>query len=165
MNRRIEQAFHGAKGGTVFVDELRHCVRNRNWRHAESCHLYTLPGWESDLHEFAGKLGLKRGWYQENAVMPHYDLTASKRQMAVALGAIDSTPGEVLDCIRSWRHARALTRETSLAAQRGEVLAARIEGGVNSPCAPEEVSATVAECLARISNFPSERPVIFRRSC
>lgn len=47
-----------------------------------------------ELHEFAGRLGLKRGWFQpgsRGALTAHYDLTAGKRQRAIALGAVPET--------------------------------------------------------------------------
>jgi hypothetical protein len=51
----------------------------------QSCHLGadTLE----ELHEFAARLGLKRGWFQGGR-LPHYDLTPNKRAQAVRLGAV-----------------------------------------------------------------------------
>jgi hypothetical protein len=49
------------------------------------------------LHEFAARLGLKREWFQSRPGRPdrdHYDLTRSKRAMAIALGAIPETTRE-----------------------------------------------------------------------
>lgn len=68
----------------VYVDKMMPCVPNARWRHDEACHLVadTLP----ELHEFARRLGLKRSWFQ-NKRMPHYDLTRSKREQALRLGA------------------------------------------------------------------------------
>ncbi len=43
------------------------------------------------LHEFAARLGLKREWFQHRDARPeadHYDLTRSKRDEAILLGAI-----------------------------------------------------------------------------
>ena len=48
-----------------------------------------------ELHAFAARLGLKREWFQERPGCPdldHYDLTASKREMALRLGAIAEAP-------------------------------------------------------------------------
>lgn len=39
------------------------------------------------LHEFAAALGLKREWFQDKR-NPHYDLTRSKRALALQRGAI-----------------------------------------------------------------------------
>jgi hypothetical protein len=41
-----------------------------------------------ELHRFARSLGLRRAWFQEHKRMPHYDLTVSKREQAIALGAV-----------------------------------------------------------------------------
>jgi len=45
------------------------------------------------LHAFAARLGLKRAWFQEGSrpEAAHYDLTASKREQAIRLGAIPET--------------------------------------------------------------------------
>ena len=40
-----------------------------------------------ELHDFAGKLGLRRDWFQPHPSHPHYDLTARKRDAAMRLGA------------------------------------------------------------------------------
>lgn len=47
------------------------------------------------LHEMADRIGLKRAWFQEQGSFPHYDLTASKRRLAVAAGAIEIDLGEL----------------------------------------------------------------------
>lgn len=60
-----------------------------------SCHL-TTDGELEELHAFAARLGLKRAWFQNHRVMPHYDLTASKREQAIALGAVFVTAREQL---------------------------------------------------------------------
>jgi hypothetical protein len=39
-----------------------------------------------ELHGFAKKIGLKRKWFQEHPVHPHYDLTTPKKFLQ-ALGA------------------------------------------------------------------------------
>lgn len=49
-----------------------------------------------DLHIFAKKLGLKRSWFQDTT-FPHYDLVRSKRELALAHGAIALKFGEFPD--------------------------------------------------------------------
>lgn len=71
---------------SVYVDELRvwpsriTCFRNG------SCHLTadTLD----ELHAFARRLGLRREWFQDHPIAPHYDLTASRRELALQRGAV-----------------------------------------------------------------------------
>lgn len=54
---------------------------------AGSCHL-TTDGPIEELHAFAAKLGMRRSWFQQHPSAPHYDLTASKREKALQLGAV-----------------------------------------------------------------------------
>jgi hypothetical protein len=42
-----------------------------------------------ELHAFAGRLGLKRAWFQNHPRHPHYDLTPGKRAQAVRMGAVE----------------------------------------------------------------------------
>jgi len=53
-----------------------------------SCHLTTDEGVDV-LHAFASKIGLKRGWFQDHPIAPHYDLTPKRRELALAAGAIE----------------------------------------------------------------------------
>lgn len=47
-----------------------------------------------ELHKFAKSLGLKREYYQgTEGKFPHYDLTQSKRSLALRKGAIRVAPG------------------------------------------------------------------------
>lgn len=41
-----------------------------------------------ELHEFAEKIGMKKAWFQDKK-LPHYDLTAKRRQLALSLGAVE----------------------------------------------------------------------------
>lgn len=51
--------------------------------HTDGVHLVSDDGLE-ELHEFAVKIGLKRGWYQKG----HYDITAAWRvRKALKAGA------------------------------------------------------------------------------
>jgi hypothetical protein len=45
-----------------------------------------------ELHEFAGRLGLRPEWFQTKPGRPendHYDLTRARREVALTLGAVD----------------------------------------------------------------------------
>ena len=81
---------------SVYVDKLFDTTwaDRRKWPYARSCHL--TADTPEELHAFAAKLGLRRAWYQERPrfALCHYDLTASKRALAVKFGAIevDSRP-------------------------------------------------------------------------
>ena len=71
---------------SVYVDQLRPCLPNRRWRHRQSCHLTADS--VAELHEFACSIGLRRRWFQDRVDFPHYDLTAGKRNAALAFGAM-----------------------------------------------------------------------------
>jgi len=64
----------------IYVDQPIHTWRNKKW-----CHL--IADDLDELHSFAAQLGLKREWFQNHRIQPHYDITASKREQAIKLGA------------------------------------------------------------------------------
>ena len=72
---------------SIYVDPLLPCTMTAKWHHNQACHL--IGDDLDELHKFARKLGLKRSWFQADAALPHYDLTASKRRLAVTMGAIE----------------------------------------------------------------------------
>jgi hypothetical protein len=64
----------------IYVDQPIHPWRGKKW-----CHLVADD--IQELHDFAQKLGLKREWFQNHIIQPHYDITAAKREAAINLGA------------------------------------------------------------------------------
>lgn len=79
---------------TVYVDDAH--IAARVGRHSSTwCHLWTDSDDQTELHESAARLGLRRSWFQRSATRPddvtlmHYDLTAGKRAHAVRLGAVE----------------------------------------------------------------------------
>lgn len=71
---------------SVYVDEFRLWLpRQPRPFHKGSCHL-TADSIE-ELHEFARRIGLRRGWFQGKSLVPHYDLTEPRRERALAAGA------------------------------------------------------------------------------
>lgn len=79
---------------SVYVDPLAY----HGWRYRNmtimSCHLFADT--VAELHAFAGRIGLKRAWFQGNKV-PHYDLTASKRALALLDGASNVDRNQAVD--------------------------------------------------------------------
>lgn len=69
----------------IFIDPL--C--NNGWvlrgHTTPNCHMFTIGDIEY-LHNFAKIIGMKRSWFQ-NKTIPHYDLTDSRRLVAVSNGA------------------------------------------------------------------------------
>ena len=68
---------------TVYVDDVRH-----RFGRMIMCHLWADS--LDELHAFAGRLGLKRGWFQQppNASWCHYDISLGKKRQALAMGAV-----------------------------------------------------------------------------
>lgn len=78
----------GHNAMTVMVDELKvwpH-ARHRCFK-AGSAHL-TVDGALDELHAFAARLGLRRAWFQDHVLAPHYDLSPAKHALALRLGAL-----------------------------------------------------------------------------
>jgi allophanate hydrolase subunit 2 len=103
---------------TVYVDDIgiQASVTNpdNNRIHTSRwCHLFTDQDDQTELHELAKRIGLQRRWFQdhhEDAIwMWHYDVTESKRRLAVRYGAKEITwreAGHIM--IRRAREARAV---------------------------------------------------------
>ena len=70
----------------IYIDSLKNCTPKKGWRWSSYCHMFADS--EEELHEFANKIGMRRIWFQDGR-LPHYDLTAKRRQLAVRLGAIE----------------------------------------------------------------------------
>lgn len=72
---------------SAYVDALT----DYGWKLGSSCHLYADS--VEELHQFASGIMMKRSWFQvSKSGIPHYDLVASRRRMAVRQGAIEFTP-------------------------------------------------------------------------
>lgn len=86
----------------ILVDELRRWPTTLRCFRAGSCHL-TTDGPLAELHAFARRVGLRREWFQDHHLAPHYDLTAARRSLAVRLGAVEVSARE--QCLRRRRGA------------------------------------------------------------
>jgi len=60
-----------------------------------NCHMFADD--LEELHEMALRIGMKMAWFQEDKRLPHYDLTSSRRAMAVGLGAKEVTKRQLVD--------------------------------------------------------------------
>lgn len=78
---------------TVYVDNERVQWKGREW-----CHL--VADSLAELHEFGRQLRLQREWFQENASYPHYDVTTSKRSIALTLGAVPGDRRTIIRCAK-----------------------------------------------------------------
>jgi len=61
-----------------------------------------------ELHSVAGTIGLKQEWLQSSSPRhpPHYDLSKSKRKLAIESGAMEITGRELIDILQKWEVAR-----------------------------------------------------------
>lgn len=87
----------------IYVD----AVVPAKWRYRKACHLFT-DGDVELLHDFARALGLERRWFQDHARLPHYDLTESKRLLALWLGAQEASRKKVVECMKGQDHGRTV---------------------------------------------------------
>lgn len=84
----------------ICVDSMWSCAPNSGWQWHESCHLFDTAGDTEALHEFASDLGLEQRWFQDTVDFPHYDLTRSKRELAVRSGAKEVSRRVMVSLIR-----------------------------------------------------------------
>lgn len=84
---------------SVYVDMLI----NYGWSLGPSCHM--IADTNEELHVFASTIGLKRSWFQNHEHgLPHYDLTASKRRLAVKQGAIEIDRKQLIEKLKNHKN-------------------------------------------------------------
>ena len=72
----------------IYVDAAINHWKGKLW-----CHLTADS--IAELHAFASqRLGLKKEWFQNHKLIPHYDITEKKRLIAIRYGAIALTTEE-----------------------------------------------------------------------
>lgn len=64
------------------------------------CHM--LADTIEELHAMADKIGIQRKWYQTKNT-PHYDICKSKRELAIANGAVEIDREKVVEIIKKYR--------------------------------------------------------------
>ena len=72
----------------IYVDWLMNHGWKMHGKYIKSCHLFADTG--EELIEFSKKIGLKKNWLQKGSLL-HFDLTESKRKLAVKNGAEELT--------------------------------------------------------------------------
>lgn len=90
---------------TIYVDSLVSWGWKLRGHTVQSCHMFTDSADLEELHAFAEKIGMKRKWFQPHRIAPHYDLTKSRRDAALVLGAVAV---ERHAASRIWRERREL---------------------------------------------------------
>lgn len=74
-----------------------------SYRGMRMSHLFSYD--QTELHEFAARLGLRRDWFHRD----HYDISYSKRELALMLGARNITYRQMARMVTRWRHSRIIT--------------------------------------------------------
>lgn len=77
----------------VYVDELRKHSVPASFAGGVSCHMVSDS--LDELHKMADTIGLKRKWFQDKSI-PHYDLSSSKRTLAIIHGAAEISSEELV---------------------------------------------------------------------
>ena len=90
----------------VYVDNEQIAWRGKKW-----CHL--VADSLEELHAFALQLGLRRAWFQDHASYPHYDVTISVRERALALGASPGDRRTIIGCAKALKAQLAAVRSAS----------------------------------------------------
>jgi hypothetical protein len=65
------------------------------------CHM--LADTPDELHAMADAIGLRREWFQDNKDHPHYDLSLTKRALALQNGAIEINNRQLVELLRKGR--------------------------------------------------------------
>lgn len=79
----------------VYVDDARNPLGRMLM-----CHM--VADTLDELHGMAEAIGMKREWFQPKS-WPHYDVSLSRRQMAVSRGAVETTQRGIVAVIRKAR--------------------------------------------------------------
>ena len=79
----------------VWVDPLK----DWGWRLGPSCHM--TADTKEELIAFAVRIGLQARWFQDDDRLWHFDLTARRRDRAVAAGAIECDYPEFFERINN----------------------------------------------------------------
>lgn len=97
---------------TVYMDQLKPQGMKLYGKHVESCHL--MADSVQELQEFARRIFLKDNWLQaRHGQTPHYDITRSKRLLALEAGAVDATDNDFLRLVHHYRIQDGLAPEGS----------------------------------------------------
>ncbi len=84
---------------SVYVDQLQQTTPSLRWPYHQTCHL--VADSLNELHLMAARLGLRKRWFQNQASLPHYDLTSNKRALAIRLGAREISWQQLKEIIKA----------------------------------------------------------------
>ena len=78
---------------TVYVDNMR-----AKFGRMTMCHM--MADTLEELHEMARRIGLKPEWFQDHKKYKHYDVSLSRRKLAMECGAKEVTMIELVKIMR-----------------------------------------------------------------
>jgi hypothetical protein len=78
---------------TVYVDDMR-----ANFGRMIMCHM--MADSLEELHDMAEKIGMKRKWFQNHPKYPHYDVSLTRRKLAIEYGAQEITSKDLVKMMR-----------------------------------------------------------------
>lgn len=79
---------------TVYVDALRYYIIPKI-RYNYFCHM--VADTNDELYSMAKKIGLQKGWVQIDVTgFTHFDITPSKRRLAIQFGAKEISSREIV---------------------------------------------------------------------
>lgn len=86
----------------ICVDPLTDTEVTEKWKYGQCCHMFSDDGNLDGLHAFAEHiLGMDRKWFQ-NTQYPHYDLSKSRRRLAVKNGATEVDRRYIIQKLRGF---------------------------------------------------------------
>lgn len=98
----------------VYIDDCRLAWKGKQW-----CHM--VADTVEELHHFAQRLGLRRDWFQDRTMYPHYDITLNVKERALSMGAQLGDKKTIVACAKKLRlelieARRSMTAELECAA-------------------------------------------------
>lgn len=92
----------------IVVDNNASKFKGQNYYHLLTDNIEDI----NELHDFAiNILGLKKDWFQDNTGdTPHYDISETKKQLALKKGAKEVDNKELVSIIKKWRMSKILIK-------------------------------------------------------
>lgn len=81
---------------TVYIDNARIAFGRMRMSHMVADTL-------DELHTMAAAIGMRREWFQGDASTPHYDVSITRRERAIELGAVPVDRRALVEVIRRLR--------------------------------------------------------------
>jgi len=70
------------------------------------CHM--IADTPTELRGMADQIGVALKWFQSSASAPHFDISQSKKRLAIAAGAVELARGPFVDAVKrirvTWLH-------------------------------------------------------------